>query len=135
MPPSPVSRLRWPSAARRGRRIWRASRRAGCGCAAPTGPSCSLASRGRPGSRSGAGRGTATVYVYADNHEAWGVPDFLPVHLGLVNGGMEDAAASADDGPGGWVHDAADALHRAAWSDESPHGGKRCLKTVVAADA
>jgi len=76
--------------------------------------------------------GTATYYVYFDNPSAWEVPDFLDASAGVRNGGMEVGSGVA---PTGWQHDAGDARHRALWVSESPHSGKKCLKTVVAEGA
>jgi hypothetical protein len=77
-------------------------------------------------------RGTAEYFLYFDNPAAWSVPDFLDMPQGLRNGGME---AGQGDAPSAWTHDEADAQHRATWVAEQPHSGKKCLKTVVAADA
>jgi hypothetical protein len=74
----------------------------------------------------------ATFHVYFDNPEAWPVPDFLEGSVGVRNGGMEDGEG---DAPHGWRHDEGDSGHQASWSGESPHGGAKCLKTVVAAGA
>ena len=74
-------------------------------------------------------RASATYYAYFDNPAAWRVPDFLDGGFGLRNGGLEQGAGAAPDA---WKHDANDTQHRTAWLDETPHGGKKCLKTVVA---
>jgi len=76
--------------------------------------------------------GSAVYYVYFDNPSAGRVAEFLPGRHGLVNGDME-AGSSAT--PWGWKHDVDDGSHQATWSQEDPQSGKRCLKTVVAADA
>ena len=75
---------------------------------------------------------STNYYVYFDNPAAWRVPDFLKASVGVCNGGLEKGNG---DVPGGWRHDAGDGEHRAFWVSESPHGGKRCLKTVVAEGA
>ncbi len=72
---------------------------------------------------------TAVMYVYFDNPDAWPVPEFLEASGGVRNGGMEDGEG---DAPLGWRHDDNDDGHRTFWVSESPHGGARCLKTVVA---
>jgi hypothetical protein len=70
----------------------------------------------------------ATYYVYFDNPAAGQVPDYLTVHLGLVNGDLEQGSGPA---PTGWAHDNSDDAHQATWSEEQPQSGKKCLKTVV----
>ena len=75
---------------------------------------------------------SARLYAYFDNASAWRVPDFLDAVAGLRNGGMESGTGAA---PTGWHHDENDATHRTAWVAENPHGGAKCLKTVVAASA
>lgn len=77
-------------------------------------------------------RSSATYYIYFQNNQAWEVPDFLEGRSGVVNGQVEVGEGAT---PAGWSHDAADSSHRASWSDDSPHSGRRCLKTVVAPDA
>ncbi|MBN1417617.1 MAG: DUF4091 domain-containing protein [Planctomycetes bacterium] len=72
---------------------------------------------------------TASSFVYFDNPSAWQVPDVFEVAAGLRNGGLERGSG---DAPAGWRHDAPDEAHRALWVDEHPHGGRRCLKTIVA---
>ncbi len=79
-----------------------------------------------------AARATAAYYVYFDNPAAWQVPDFLAAADGVRNGGVEEGTGET---PAGWRHDAEDETHRALWSTENPHSGKRVLKTVVAAGA
>jgi len=74
----------------------------------------------------------ATLYVYADNPAAWAVPDFWKASRGLRNGGLEEGTG---DTPADWLHDANDDAHRTFWVTESPHAGRKCLKTVVAAGA
>jgi len=76
--------------------------------------------------------GTATCYVYFDNPDAWPVAEFLDVGVGVRNGGVERGEGGT---PTAWRHDAGDEQHRATWVAENPHGGKRCLKTVVAEGA
>lgn len=73
-----------------------------------------------------------TYYIYFDNPEAWAVPDFLEVSLGVRNGGLEEGVG---DVPFGWRHDPQDEQHRLFWVTENPRSGKRCLKTVVAEGA
>ncbi len=75
---------------------------------------------------------TATYFVYFDNPAAWQVPDFLEGGGRLRNGGFEAGSGSTPDG---WRHDDADPDHRAFWVAESPHSGRKCAKTVVAAGA
>jgi hypothetical protein len=70
----------------------------------------------------------ATYYVYCANPSAWAVPDWLESGGALRNGGVEEGEG---DTPAGWAHDATDPGHRADWSAEDPHTGRRCLKTVV----
>ncbi len=77
-------------------------------------------------------RAEAVYYVYFDNPAAWRVPDYLDARLGVVNGDFEDGSGST---PAGWRHDESDERHHASWSDEHPHSGKRCVKTVVAKGA
>lgn len=77
-------------------------------------------------------RATVAYCVYFDNPEAWAVPDFWRALGGLRNGGVEDGEG---DIPDGWRHDAGDAQHQALWVGEHPHGGQKCLKTVVAPGA
>jgi hypothetical protein len=73
--------------------------------------------------------GESTLYVYADNPDAWAVPDFWRAVRGLRNGGLEEGSG---DTPAEWHHDPNDETHRTFWVTESPRSGKRCLKTVVA---
>ena len=73
--------------------------------------------------------GRAGYWLYFDNPAAWAVPDFLDAPTGLGNGDMEQGDGAA---PAGWQHDPGDAGHTASWVAESPHSGRRCLKTVVA---
>ncbi|NLY01492.1 MAG: DUF4091 domain-containing protein [Rhodopirellula sp.] len=75
---------------------------------------------------------SARYEVYFDNPAAGEVPDFLTAQPGLVNGDLE---LGDGDAPAGWSHDAADQEHQATWTDESPHSGRRCLKTFVAKGA
>jgi len=77
-------------------------------------------------------RSSARLYVYFDNAEAWPVPDFFEGASGVRNGGLEEGSGNT---PEGWHHDANDDRHRTFWVAESPHGGARCLKTVVAEGA
>ncbi len=79
-----------------------------------------------------AAKASTTVWVYAGNPDAWGVTDFLPARMGVINGGMEEGAG---DAPAGWAHDVNDAGHVTSWASEGAHGGRRCLKTVVAESA
>jgi acetone carboxylase gamma subunit len=76
--------------------------------------------------------GQATLYLYVDNPAAWPVADFLKAARGLRNGGLEEGSG---DVPSEWTHDSNDDAHRTFWVTETPHAGKRCLKTVVAATA
>ena len=76
--------------------------------------------------------GRAEYFLYFDNPAAWSVPDFLSVAGSLRNAGVEEGQG---DTPAGWAHDAGDEQHRATWVAEQPHGGKKCLKTVVAPGA
>ena len=73
--------------------------------------------------------GTARYFVYIDNPKAWAVPDFLSSTGEFENGGVEDGQGNT---PTRWKNDSVDSQHIASWSTESPHSGKRCLKTVVA---
>jgi hypothetical protein len=75
-----------------------------------------------------AGKSTS-CFIYFDNPQAWAVPDFLKAASGIRNPGVEEGSG---DTPDGWSHDSEDVQHIASWSTESPHSGKRCLKTVVA---
>ena len=77
-------------------------------------------------------KASATYYVYFANPSAQRLPDFLAARVGLANGGLEHGTGEA---PAGWRHDTPDADHRASWVGESPHGGKRCLKTAVSRGA
>ena len=80
---------------------------------------------------------SAVYYVYFDNPDAGEVPDFFTAKPGALNGDMEQGQWSADPDavPTEWVHDPADAQHRASWTSENPQSGRRCLKTVVAEGA
>ncbi len=75
---------------------------------------------------------TATFYVYFGNQEAGLVPDYLSARPGVANGSVE---LGTGDTPDGWSHDVADEEHCSLWSTESPHSGKRCLKTIMAPGA
>ncbi|MCA9263827.1 MAG: DUF4091 domain-containing protein [Planctomycetales bacterium] len=75
---------------------------------------------------------TVRYFVYFNNPDAWPVPDFLPYQAGITNGGFEQ---SQNRRPAGWDFDAGDSMHRASWSDERPHYGGHCLKTVVSPGA
>ena len=77
-------------------------------------------------------REQTTCFLYFDNSAAWAVPDFLDAGTGLRNGGLE---AGEGDVPTGWQHDNNDPQHRTAWVEQHPHGGRKCLKTMVAAGA
>ena len=79
-----------------------------------------------------AGKESAVYWVYFDNPAAWPVPDFLIGSAGLRNGGLEKGSGEV---PTGWRHDANDAQHRTFWVTETPHTGKKCLKTVVSEGA
>ncbi|MCL2623621.1 MAG: carbohydrate binding domain-containing protein [Planctomycetaceae bacterium] len=58
----------------------------------------------------------------------------LDFKAGIENGGFE--ATGMDKGePDSWKFDEQDATHRLFWSDENPHSGVRCIKTVVAEGA
>jgi len=75
---------------------------------------------------------SATYFIYFDNPDAWRVAEYLDAAAGLANGGVE----IGDEGvPAAWRHDEGDARHTATWVAEDPHGGARCLKTVVAEGA
>jgi hypothetical protein len=80
---------------------------------------------------------SAVYYVYFDNPDAGEVPDYFTAKQGLLNGDLEqgESPQDADAAPAEWVHDPADAQHRASWSTENPQSGRRCLKTVVAEGA
>lgn len=74
-------------------------------------------------------RAKVVYHAYFDNPMAGEVPDVLePARLGLTNGGME---VGEGDTPAGWRHDEPDAQHRAAWVDERPRSGRRCVRTIV----
>lgn len=75
---------------------------------------------------------SAVQYVYFENPEAWGVPTFLDASSGVRNGGMEVGSGEA---PEGWRHPRGDARHSVMWVAENPHGGDKCLKTVVSSGA
>ncbi len=77
-------------------------------------------------------RSQATYYVYFDNPAARLVPDFLDARLGVVNGDFEQGEGPA---PTGWRHDEPDEQRRAIWTNERPHSGNRCVKTMVDAGA
>ena len=72
-----------------------------------------------------------TCYVYADNPEAWAVPDFLDAASPFANGGFEDGK----DGPRGWRKAETSDQHRLAWVAESPHSGQRGVRCDVAPGA
>lgn len=74
-----------------------------------------------------------TYYLYFDNPNAWGVPDFLKVSSkGSLNGGFENGDA---DQPSGWSQKDVDSEHRNTWVTVQPHEGSRCLQTSVDAGA
>lgn len=73
--------------------------------------------------------GSQTVYIYRDNPSAYRVPDFLQGAAGAVNGGFEDGQGAV---PTGWTFDA-QPNGRLEWSTETPHSGRRCVKTIVPA--
>ncbi|MBN2506410.1 MAG: DUF4091 domain-containing protein [Verrucomicrobia bacterium] len=72
-----------------------------------------------------AGRGTATLFVYAGNPLAGAVPEFLPG--GFVNGGFE----SGDDSPAGWERAHEDDRHRLAWDESGGRGNSRAVRAEV----
>ncbi len=74
----------------------------------------------------------ARYYIYFDNPRSWAPPDFLEATGTLRNGSVEDGQG---DTPAGWVHDAGDNRHRASWTEEDAHLGRRCLKLEVAGGA
>jgi hypothetical protein len=77
--------------------------------------------------------GTNRYYVYFDNPAAWGVPDFLGGFAGgELNGSFEKGTGKL---PAGWDEKSSDAGHRNSWVTENPHAGRKCVKTVVDADA
>ncbi|MBM3493671.1 MAG: hypothetical protein FJX72_05020, partial [Armatimonadetes bacterium] len=71
----------------------------------------------------------ARYYVYFDNTSAWAPPDHLEATGDLRNGSVEDGKG---DAPDGWVHDAPDSGHKASWTHEAAHSGRRSLKLRVA---
>ena len=74
---------------------------------------------------------TRRYYIYFDNPEAWAVPDFFEGSAGVRNGGLEGGT----DHPASWAFDRGDEQHKVHWVAEGAHGGKKCLKTVVAEGA
>jgi len=74
-------------------------------------------------------KGSATIYVYAGNDAAMGVPDFF--RYGLLNGGFESGAESPEE----WSSAVTDALHSASWEKTGGHGDGRCVKSEVGAAA
>lgn len=69
--------------------------------------------------------GTATLYVYAGNREAWPVPDFLRGQFS--NGGFELGGESPED----WMPEGGDARHRLAWEKSDGREGGRCARVEV----
>jgi hypothetical protein len=72
-----------------------------------------------------AAKGTATVFVYAGNDQAWAVPDFLPG--GFMNGDFE----SGDQEPDGWQPALTDAEHVLTWEKSGGRNGTRGAKAEV----
>ena len=75
---------------------------------------------------------TATVYVYYDNPSALAVPDFYTASTFILNGDMEQEVNKA---PAFWQHDRSDESHKVFYTQENPHSGNKCLKTVVSEGA
>jgi hypothetical protein len=70
---------------------------------------------------------TATVryWLYFDNPSAWGLADFLKVHVrASLNGGFE----SGNGSPDGWENNNSRPPYALSLSGESPFEGKRCVK-------
>ena len=76
--------------------------------------------------------GTQLLFVYFDNPDTYLVPDYLPGQAEAANGGFESGTGNL---PAGWRFDAVDDQHLLTWTDERPHGGKRCVKATAAAGA
>lgn len=71
---------------------------------------------------------TARYYVYYGNEKAEMPLDFLNSRLGFTNGDMEGGQNNLPDG---WYADGNTSTRKNSWSDENPHSGRRCLKTVI----
>ena len=74
-------------------------------------------------------KASATLWVYAGNDRAWGVPDFLPG--GLSNGGFE----TGDAAPDAWKAAMDDAEHVLTWEKGGGRNGSRGAKAEVPAEA
>ncbi len=93
--------------------------------AVPAGSTLTVPAAVKPGQ-------TQRLWVYWDNPSTYLVPDYLKSASGPRNGGFEAGSGGVPDG---WQFDGGDGERRMEWVGESPHGGRRCVKTVVAAGA
>ncbi len=74
-------------------------------------------------------KGVARYFVYADNPNAWTVPDFLKT--GLTNGSFEVGGNDPTD----WERVEEDAQHRLFWVEGVARTGKRSVQTIVSEGA
>ena len=76
--------------------------------------------------------GAQQLFVYAGNPATYLVPDYLHGGTGALNGGFESGDGTAPDE---WYFDNSGANdgRRNEWVTESPHSGKKCVKTMVPA--
>jgi len=75
---------------------------------------------------------TQRLWVYADNPDAFAVPDYLTAGASFANGGFE---ALADGQPAGWRLDEGDPQHRLALVTDVARGGQRSVRATVAPGA
>ncbi len=72
---------------------------------------------------------SVVVYtVYYNNSKSWHLPDWLECRMTIENGDFEKFEGIT---PIGWCFDIQDDSHRIFLSDENPHSGKKCVKTIV----
>lgn len=72
--------------------------------------------------------GNATLFIYFDNPSATLVPDYWTGRPFVLNGGIK---VGEGDSPDWWTHDSPDSDHRAFWTEERPHSGRKCLAIEV----
>jgi hypothetical protein len=85
---------------------------------------------------------TVRYYVYTN---LTGTPDSrrvplpeqekLDYKMGIFNGNFDEPYPVSEAEPNHWKLDEQDGTHQLFWSDENPHSGERCIKTVVAEGA
>ena len=69
----------------------------------------------------------ALFFVYADNPQAWPVPDFIGGAAVFANGGFEEGGTA----PAAWQKAEDDPQHRLSWVADCSHSGKRCARCDV----